>query len=163
MIRLMSVAAYLLIFLSVPAYAGGPGHQEPAANPTERLLISSPDSEDVHEFSVEVVSTPRLLKQGLMYRKEMDEDAGMLFVFPESKPRAFWMKNTYIPLDIYFIREDGTIRYIYENAQPLDETPIPSYGNALAVLEVNAGVTEKLGIRPGYIIHHDTFGNNLAR
>lgn len=129
----------------------------------EPLVISSHDSDQAYHLQVEVVKTPRLIKQGLMYRKDLPEDAGMLFLFNESKPRAFWMKNTYIPLDMYFIREDGVIRHIHENAQPLDETPVPSYGNAMAVLEVNGGTTQRLGIKPGDVIHHAHFGNNLAQ
>ncbi len=119
---------------------------------TEDLVIKSQDSGAEHNFNVEMATTPEALMQGLMYRSSMAEDHGMLFLFAKELERNFWMKNTYIPLDIIFIKESGVIHHIHENAVPRDETPLPSKGPVLNVLELNGGVTAKLGIKPGDVI-----------
>ena len=79
----------------------------------------------------------------------MVADYGMLFVFPDERPRRFWMRNTLIPLDLLFIRADGTLDSMSENAQPLDERGEPSDGPARYVLELNAGEAARLGLEPG--------------
>ncbi|MCB9989032.1 MAG: DUF192 domain-containing protein [Rhodospirillales bacterium] len=111
-----------------------------------------------HPFRVEIARTREELMQGLMNRLEMPEDAGMLFIFARENPRSFWMKGTFIPLDMVFIRADGTIHHIHHNAVPHDQTGIPSEGPVLAVLEINGGVAEKLGLKPGNKVLYKTFG-----
>src|SRR5690606_30378971 len=101
--------------------------------------------------------------QGLMHRTSMPENQGMLFVFKSVHRRAFWMKNTLIPLDMLFIAKDGTITQIHRNAQPLDETVIPSTHVVRAVLELNGGQSEKDGIQEGDRIVHPVFRNTLAQ
>ena len=101
------------------------------------------------DFTIELALTPAQQAQGLMFRREMAPDAGMLFVFPDSREQTFWMKNTFLPLDMIFIKPDGTILSIAERAVPLTETPVPSHGSAKAVLEVNGGTAARLGIKPG--------------
>jgi uncharacterized membrane protein (UPF0127 family) len=103
----------------------------------------------VHAFSVETATTAEEQARGLMFRKEVPEGTGMLFDFGEERPLEFWMKNTYVSLDIIFVRADGTIIRIADHTQPLSEARIPSGGPARAVLEVVAGTAQKLGIRPG--------------
>ncbi len=99
---------------------------------------------DKASYSIEIADTDIKREKGLMHREEMDEDHGMLFVFPgEYVERNFWMRNTYIPLDIIFLDDQGVISYIHQNAKPLDETIISSNGPAAGVLEVNAGQSEK--------------------
>jgi uncharacterized membrane protein (UPF0127 family) len=100
-------------------------------------------------FRVELARTGAERAQGLMYREKLAPDAGMLFVYPTDRPVAFWMKNTLIPLDMLFIKRDGTILSIAERAVPLSEVTIPSGGPVAAVLEVNGGTVSHLGIRPG--------------
>ena len=84
-----------------------------------------------------------------MFRKSLAPNAGMLFLYPDEQPVAFWMKNTLIPLDMLFLKADGSIVQIAHNAVPLDETPIPSNQPVQAVLEVNGGVAAALGIKEG--------------
>lgn len=86
---------------------------------------------------------------GLMYRKSMAADQGMLFLFERSEPQGFWMKNTFIPLDILFVDENRTILNIHENTVPHSEATIASEGPARYVVEVNGGFTAANGIRPG--------------
>ena len=102
-----------------------------------------------HLFSVEVVSTPQEMAIGLMYRTEMAPDAGMLFLYPSPRETSFWMQNTYLPLDMLFIDTEGVIHHIAERTVPLSTTPIPSRGPVQAVLELNGGTSERLGIAVG--------------
>ena len=103
----------------------------------------------VHPFSVELATNDAERERGLMDRKELPEGRGMLFDFEHEGPVAFWMHNTYIPLDMIFIRADGRILRIAESAEPLSDRLIPSGGPVRAVLEVIGGTARKLGIAPG--------------
>ena len=93
-----------------------------------------------------------------MYRKELPEGKGMLFDFKTEQEVSFWMENTYIPLDMIFIRGDGTILRIAENTEPLSQRLVPSGGRVRGVLEVIAGTARKLGIAPGDRVAHPIFG-----
>src|ERR1700739_3233490 len=111
----------------------------------------------VHVFSVEMATTEQEKETGLMYRKELADGKGMLFDFSPEQEVSMWMKNTYISLDMIFIRADGRILRIAENAQPLSTKIIPSRGLAKAVLEVVAGTAQKYGIAPGDRVGHPLF------
>ena len=102
-----------------------------------------------HRFRVEVASTPEAQERGLMFRKAMGADEGMIFPMPSGQPASFWMKNTVLPLDIIFIDLDGRISNIAANARPYDETPLYSVGAVSGVLELNGGRAAQLGIEPG--------------
>jgi len=122
------------------------------------------DSENgSHEFGVELALTPPAQARGLMFRGKLDPDKGMLFVFPSADMRSFWMKNTLIPLDIIFIRENGSIINIVENAEPQTLTPRRSLAPAVAVLEIAGGRARELGIKPGDVVRHDFLGNMGSR
>jgi len=112
----------------------------------------------IHVFSVEMAANDDERARGLMFRKELPQGQGMLFDFKTEQDVAMWMRNTYISLDMIFIRGDGTIANIAENTTPLSERIIPSRGPVKAVLEVIAGTAKKLGIRPGDKIAHRLFG-----
>jgi hypothetical protein len=124
-----------------------------AACSDETRLVVQSESGD-HAFTVEVVDTPETRAQGLMYRQELADDAGMLFDFREERPVSFWMRNTFIPLDMLFIEADGTIRNIHANARPHDTTSIPSDGPVQFVLEIPGGRSEELGIAAGDMVEH---------
>lgn len=103
-----------------------------------------------HEFNVELATTPDQRSQGLMYRRDMAKDAGMLFDFGPRYGRAsMWMKNTYIPLDMLFIKPDGEIESIAERTTPHSLEAISSRGRVRYVLELNGGTAARLGIGPG--------------
>jgi uncharacterized protein len=102
-----------------------------------------------HTFQAEVMKTMEERGKGLMFRQFMPQDRGMLFDFMRDEPVTMWMRNTYIPLDMLFIKADGTILRIHERAQPLDETTISSGGDVRFVLEINGGLAAKLGIKAG--------------
>lgn len=111
----------------------------------------------VHVFAVELVRTDEERSRGLMFRKELPEGRGMLFDFSPEQEVSMWMKNTYVSLDMIFIRADGRILRIAENTEPLSERTISSGGRVRAVLEVVAGTARKLGIAPGDRVAHPLF------
>ena len=114
----------------------------------------------VHVFAVEIADTEAQREKGLMFRKNLPDGQGMLFDFKREQDVSFWMQNTYIPLDMIFIRGDGPILRIVENAEPLSTRLIPSGGPVLAVLEVIGGTAHKLGIAPGDRVAHPIFRRN---
>jgi uncharacterized protein len=114
----------------------------------------------VHVFAVEMATTEEEKTTGLMYRKELADGKGMLFDFSPEQEVSMWMKNTYIPLDMIFIRADGRILRIAENTEPLSTRIIPSNGLARGVLEVIAGTAQKYGIRPGDRVAHPLFNGH---
>ena len=114
----------------------------------------------VHVFSVEVATTEEEKTTGLMYRKELPDGQGMLFDFSPEQQVSMWMKNTYISLDMIFIRADGRILRIAENTEPLSTKIIPSGGLAKGVLEVVGGTAEKYGIKPGDRVAHPLFNGH---
>jgi uncharacterized membrane protein (UPF0127 family) len=101
------------------------------------------------EIDIEIADNDIDRSKGLMFRKSMKENEGMLFIFEEKKPQSFWMKNTYIPLDIIFADDNGKIVSIRKNTKPLSFESILSAYPALYVVEVNAGFTGRFGIAEG--------------
>lgn len=110
-------------------------------------------------FTVELAAEPVSQARGLMFRKTMAADAGMLFDFHKPRMVTFWMKNTILPLDMIFIRADGTVSTVAANAVPYSEKPIPSAEPVRAVLEIDAGLARSLGIEPGARVRHAIFGD----
>jgi uncharacterized membrane protein (UPF0127 family) len=108
-------------------------------------------------FKVEVARNEADRTQGLMFRRSMPADQGMLFDFGRVESVSMWMQNTYLPLDMLFIRADGTIARIAANTEPLSTRTIPSGEPVLSVLELNAGMAAKLGIKPGDRVEHPIF------
>jgi len=111
------------------------------------------------DFRVEIAADHSSQERGLMFRRAMDADAGMLFDLHQSEQIAFWMKNTELPLDMLFIRADGTVSSIEPNAIPYSTDPIPSAEPVRAVLEINGGRAYALGIKPGDRVHATIFHN----
>lgn len=152
------------IALLVAAVAAGPAcaqlpRQDPKAcrgqpvlTPLEPLQLRT--DKGLSSFQVEIADSDREREYGLMCRKAMAPDRGMLFIFPQAAPQAFWMRNTLIPLDIIYIGADGKVVSITRNARPLDETPLPSAGPARYVLELAAGRAAQIGLLPGDRVLH---------
>jgi uncharacterized membrane protein (UPF0127 family) len=110
-----------------------------------------------HVLQVEVMRDEAAREQGLMNRRYLPADRGMLFDFHTEQPVLMWMKNTYIPLDMIFISRAGVVTHIAENAEPLSEAIISSNGPVYAVLEVNGGFARKIGLKKGDVIRHAAF------
>ena len=113
-------------------------------------------------FSVAVADDDMERSRGLMFVEEMPTMAGMLFVYESPRRASFWMRNTLIPLDMLFADETGRITHIHENAIPLDETPISGGDGVQFVLEVNGGLSARLGIAVGDAMQHPAIGANAA-
>ena len=146
---LRATAFIILAFL----VAAGPAM---AADPR---VVEIATKTGVHAFAVELATTDAERAQGLMNRKELPEGQGMLFDFHRDQEVGFWMRNTYIPLDMIFIRSDGRIMRIAENTEPLSEKIVPSTTPVRGVLEVIAGTARKLGIAVGDRVAHPIFGS----
>ncbi len=104
------------------------------------------------QFTMEIAKTPGERKLGLMHRKSLDLDKGMLFIFEEEKPHSFWMKNTLIPLDIIWLNNNKNVVYFNKNTQPCSKDPcirIYPNKNASYVVEINANLSDKLGLKIG--------------
>ena len=112
----------------------------------------------VHRYEVEIAATPREREQGLMFRRELAPRAGMLFDFGRDGIVSMWMKNTFIPLDMVFADRNGMVRGIARNARPRSLDTISSRVPVRAVLELNGGEADRIGLALGDVIHHPVFG-----
>lgn len=128
-----------------------------AVRAAELQTVEIATKSGVQVFTVEVATTEEEKRTGLMYRKELADGRGMLFDFSPEQEVAMWMKNTFIPLDMIFIRADGRILRIAENTVPQSTAIISSRGLAKGVLEVIAGTAKKYGIAPGDRVAHPLF------
>ena len=125
--------------------------------PESALSITSGGA--THRFMVELADDDGERAIGLMHRGQMAADRGMLFDFMTPRRVGFWMRNTFIPLDMLFLKSDGEVVYIVENAVPHLETPVGPDRPVRAVLELNGGVAKKLGLKVGDVVHHPEFNN----
>ena len=121
----------------------------PAVVAVGPIVVLEPLGADPVTVRVEVAETPAQRQRGLMYRKQLEPDAGMLFVFERPQHNVFWMHNTFLPLDMVFITQDWTVLGVVENATPQTDAPREVPGESLYVLEVNAGFSRQHGITQG--------------
>lgn len=142
--------ALTVCFLAIAAIMGVFRLGFPSAPPLGKGTVTiTTQKGEKHSFTVEVASSQEARNRGLMYRKHLEDTKGMLFLLPNASEAAFWMKHTYIPLDMVFIRKDGKIIRIEEQAEPESLRPIPSGGKVVAVLELAGGVAKRLNIAVG--------------
>ena len=146
-----------LILASCASVTSPPQH---ASLPVETISIDT--ALGAHAFRVEIAADRESQARGLMYRREMAADDGMLFDLHQAEQISFWMKNTYLPLDMVFIRADGTVSSIEPNAIPFSTASIPSQEPVRAVLELNGGRAHELGIKPGDRVHSAIFAAMAA-
>src|ERR1700737_266118 len=155
-LRRARARVWMFVAAAVVLYAIA-GHGARAAS-VQTLEIATKSG--VQVFSVEMATTEQEKETGLMYRKELADGKGMLFDFSPAQEVSMWMKNTYIPLDMIFIRADGRILRIAENTEPLSTKIISSRGLAKGVLEGIAGTAKKYGIAPGDRVGHPLFNGH---
>jgi uncharacterized membrane protein (UPF0127 family) len=148
--RLGQAVAVAFCFALVLAF-----HSRSRASDLNTLEIVSKSG--VHVFAVELAVTDEQRERGLMFRRSLPEGQGMLFKFEPDQVISMWMHNTYIPLDMIFIRSDGRISRIAENTKPQSDNIISSGGPARGVLEVIAGTARRLGLAPGDKVAHPWF------
>jgi uncharacterized membrane protein (UPF0127 family) len=145
-----------LFSLLLLAACAGPAESQQRL-PTETIVIDT--ARGPVRLLVEIADDFEPRERGLMYRREMAADAGMLFVFPRPQITVFWMRNTYIPLDMLFVRGNGTISTIAPDVKILSDNRTSSEEPVLAVIEINAGRAAALGIVPGDKVHARAFRN----
>jgi len=143
-------AATALLAPAGPAAAKAPPARAAQVHPVSGLRVI-PLAVRGHVLRVEVAQTEAEQQMGLMFRKEMGANEGMIFPMNPPRTAAFWMRNTILPLDIVFVGADRRVLNVV-HAVPYDETPLPSSGKAGMVLEINAGRAAQLGIRPGTVL-----------
>ncbi|HWG06952.1 MAG TPA: DUF192 domain-containing protein [Beijerinckiaceae bacterium] len=144
---LVAVTNFWLALVALPQTAQAQAQtrtQEGGLEPLDFVTANG-----THRFSVEVMRTPAQLERGLMFRRFMPADRGMLFDFQVEQPVQMWMKNTYMSLDMVFIERNGTVASIAKNAEPLSERIIPSGAPVYAVVELNAGTADRIDLAPG--------------
>jgi len=147
-LRVLAALAYVALFALADS-------APPLAEGLQKLEIAT--ATGVHKFEVEIASDEASRAAGLMNRRYMAADHGMLFEFDRDEPQTFWMKNTYIPLDMIFISRAGTVTHVVTNAEPLSERVIPSGPPCAAVLELNGGTAAAIGLKIGDRVRHPFF------
>ena len=146
----------LLLFASL-WLAGAAATFDPGASPAVEPVTVETAAGVKHIFNVEVVKEVKARDRGLMFRQSLPDDGGMLFDYDPPQAISFWMKNTYIPLDIIFIDAKGEILNIAAETTPLSLQPLPSTGAARGVLEVKGGTCARLGIKAGDHVRYRIF------
>ena len=158
----VATAAFLVcgFFLAAPALA------QPVICAPDLVQFRTPEA--VRSFRVEIADDAAERARGLMNRRELADDSGMLFIYDSPRPASFWMRNTYIPLDLIFLDSAGVIRHIHRNARPMDETPIPGAAlgdpdpDRLMVLEIPAGQADANGLGVGQPMAYPALDQELA-
>lgn len=155
-VRLRSVlAAFAIAGLTVVAHGAEEACRPAPERPRENLQILTASGH--HPFKVEVARTTEQRAKGLMCRRSMSRDHGMIFTFEMETPILMWMKNTYIPLDMVFVSRSGAVTAVAANTKPFSEELITSGGPAYAVIELNAGVAAEMGITEGSKVEYSAF------
>jgi uncharacterized membrane protein (UPF0127 family) len=154
----MSACRRLLLLLPLLVALPATGAlAQPAQFPTAPLTITT--ASGPQKFTVEIAATPAQMEQGLMFRRSLAPDAGMLFDYQAPSMAMMWMKNTLIPLDMLFVDAEGRIVNIHERAVPGSLATISAAAPVRAVIELNGGTAARLGIRPGDRVIFPIFGN----
>ena len=156
------IACCVVVFVFlVPAsvwMAGAAAAIDASPAPIETIVVETPDRSLV--LTVEIAGDPATRERGLMFRHRLPEDRGMLFEYETPHRISMWMKNTFIALDMIFIRSDGSVSQVVAHTTPRSLEVIQAAEKVVAVLEVAAGTSERLGIGPGAVIKHPFFGNS---
>jgi uncharacterized protein len=150
-------ALILLLFVLPAGLSSVSGAAELQHFPTSELAIISANGR--HQFKVEVAETQAQMTQGLMFRRSLAPDAGMLFDYKQPTAATMWMRNTLIPLDMLFVDAQGRIVNIHQRAVPQSLDLIAAAAPVRAVIELNGGTAARLGIQPGDQVVHPIFGN----
>jgi uncharacterized membrane protein (UPF0127 family) len=162
-LRVSAAIAAAFLWLSGPAQsvagASSDAQQLDRAFSRSTLQIATSDAK-LHKIDVWIADNDARRTRGLMFVQELADDAGMLFIYPESQPVGIWMKNTPLPLDILFVSANGRVHRVVENAKPQSLDTIPSDGPVLAVIELKGGSAARLNIRPGALVIHPAFHLN---
>ncbi len=158
----IAFAVALVFLIASPLVVFHPARAGDITFSREKLTIQLPDGKNI-SFNVEVATTEAQRQHGLMFRRAMPRDAGMLFLFDKEQELHFWMKNTYLPLDMLFVRADGVIVRIAPMTTPRSLSPVHSGEPCVAVIELNGGEAQKRGIIPGSRAIYPAFKPQTSR
>jgi uncharacterized membrane protein (UPF0127 family) len=147
------VALFLFVQLVALLAASTPGLAEMRKEALKLVTATG-----THTFQVEIAETPAEKARGLMFRRSLADDAGMIFPYTPPQEATMWMRNTYIPLDMVFIRQNGTVHRIEVHTEPFSEAVIASAGDVAAVLELKAGTAARIHLAPGDKVLSSLFG-----
>jgi uncharacterized membrane protein (UPF0127 family) len=145
----------LFLFVCLSAIMSNTIEADAAAMKKDELVIVTASGQ--HKITIEIAETEQQKALGLMFRDTLGRRAGMLFPYRQPQELTMWMRNTYIPLDMVFIRKDGTVHRIEESTEPFSEAVIASKGDVVAVLELAGGVAREIGLKAGDKIQHRSF------
>jgi uncharacterized protein len=153
---MLRALAFALAFLLLPlaACSSGSTTQAQTTEVSDDFHAVIHTATGDYDFTIEIADTPQEQSRGLMYRQSLAPDAGMLFDYGTEQKVAFWMQNTFIPLDMVFIGADGIVKHIHENAKPMDPTSIPSKFPVRFVLEIPGGRAAEIGLKDGDKFDH---------
>ena len=149
-----AIFAALLLFVHLAVAIGGAAALRAEMRKDILKLITASGE---HSFSVEVAETAEQKARGLMFRRSLADDAGMIFPYDPPQEATMWMRNTYISLDMVFIRKDGIVHRIEAGTEPFSEAVIASNGDVAAVLELKAGIAAKVQLKAGDKVVHSLF------
>jgi uncharacterized protein len=149
----------VLLFTLLLSAAGPAGAAEAPLQHFDKAQLTIADADGTHRFTVELAETPAQMEQGLMFRRNLAPDAGMLFDFKQPTVATMWMHNTLIPLDMLFVDQHGRIVNIAERAVPESDATIAAAAPVRAVIELNGGTAERLGIKSGDRVLYPIFGD----
>lgn len=161
-----NLLALVLILAAALFPAALPSHaQQTAPAQQTPLTVEGREAEEIwivtgqgrFRFTAEIADEPAERSQGLMFREAMPAKHGMLFDFGQSRPVQMWMRNTPLPLDMVFLDEAGTVTHIAERTMPFSDAIIDSGGPVSHVLELNAGISRLIGLKPGDRVEHTSF------
>lgn len=154
--RRLAVPGFLLLLVSLAPGATAMAQGGLAVFEQDEIVIETRDGAH-HEFAVELAVSPQQQAQGLMFRRDMAADAGMLFIYGAARVVSMWMRNTVIPLDMLFIESDGRVEKVVERTVPMSLKTISSDRPIKGVLELNSGTAARLGLAPGDRVVHEAF------
>jgi uncharacterized membrane protein (UPF0127 family) len=161
--RKLAITSCSAVFCLLAALAASPARaSQNIDSPEEQLSIQVSETQ-AREFRVHLARSAAERGRGLMFVRKMPQDVGMLFLYDKPNQISMWMKNTYIPLDMIFIGTDGRIIRIVRNTEPHSLASIASGGPAIAVLELNGGISDKLGLAAGQRVLHRLLPSDEAR
>lgn len=146
--------AVLICFFAIMAMiAPSRADEQAMLLPVDPAPLLAETAAGERSFTIEIADDPQERGAGLMFRKTMEDDHGMLFVFEQTQPVGFWMKNTPMPLDLLYIGEDGRVKEIHRG-EPFSEAPIESNVPIRFVLELKRGTAQHTGVKPGDLLRH---------
>jgi uncharacterized membrane protein (UPF0127 family) len=148
-------------FVALIVLAGLFAQSADAAMRRSKLTLQT--GQGAHVIEIEIAMTPAEQQMGLMFRRSVPENTGMLFLYPGPQEITMWMKDTYVSLDMVFIKGNGVVHRIEAHTEPFSQTTIPSKGDVVAVLEMVAGSAEKLGLKPGDRVVHAAFAQQRGK